>query len=142
MKKLLLTLGTILLITGCSSTPKQASADMTGINVGKDTFEVFKSTHGCFRILNTHAKNEFLILPCEWAAVGNVYKKVFALGLAGLEIDVLDKFEDAIFIDVFNEFKESNDYLSDCSVTDLIKTKYPAPNGMNAIELLYKCEDS
>ena len=130
----------ILFITACSSTPKQASADMTGINVAKDTNEAFKSTYGSFRIVHNPAKNEFLILPGDWATVGNVYKKVFAMGLAGFEIDVLDKFEDAIFIDVFNEYKESNNYLSGCSVTDLIKTKYPRPNGVNAIELIYKCD--
>ena len=137
--KLGLVLG-ILSITACSSTPKQASADMTGINVAKDTNEAFKSTHGSFRIVHTPAKNEFLILPSDWAVVGDIFKKTFALGLAGGEFDVIDKFEDAIFVDVFNEYKDSNDYLSGCSVTDLIKTKYPRPNGVNAIELIYKCD--
>ena len=140
MKKLYLL--SILFIVSCSSTPKQATADITGINVAKDTNETFKSTHGSFRIVHNPAKNEFLILPGDWATLGNIYKKTFSLGLAGLEIDVLDKFEDAIFIDVFNEYKESNDYLSGCSVTDLIRTKYPRHNGVNAIELLNKCEES
>ena len=131
----------ILFITACSSTPKQASADMTGISVSQVAPEPFESTHGSFRIVHTPAKNEFLILPTEWAQVGNMLKKSFALGLAGLEIDVIDKFEDAIFVDVFNQQKDSHAYLDGCSVTDLLKTKYQG-SGVNAIELIYKCEDN
>ena len=40
------------------------------------------------------AQNEFLILPSDWAVVGDIFKKTFALGLAGGEFDVIDKFEE------------------------------------------------
>ena len=129
----------ILFITACSSTPKQASADMTGVNVKSAIQEEFKSTHGCFAIDNTHAKNEFLILPCEGTLFKEAFKFSFSFGLAKQDIE---KINDAIFIDVFNEFKESHNYLDGCLVTDLIRTRNMERAGLAMIELLYKCEDN
>ena len=129
----------ILLITACSSTPKQASADMTGINVEPAIQETFKSSHGCFEIDNSHAKNEFLIMECFGAILKDASRMAFSYGLSTKT--TFDSIADPIFVDVFNEFKESHDYLKGCSVTDLIRSKYSGKMGA-LIELTYKCEDN
>ena len=133
MKKLYLL--SILFIVSCASTPKQTSADMTGINVKPAIQEDFESIHGCFAIDNTHAKNEFLIMPCG----GTITKDIFKLVL--LDKQTFDKIEDPVFLDVFNEFKESHNYLDGCSATDLIRTRNTNRAGIAVIELLYKCEE-
>ena len=134
MKKLLLTLGTILLITGCSSTPKQASADMTGINLSPTSQEYFESTHGCFGIINAHAKKEFKFVPCFGDGFKDAFKLSFSFGLAKQKIDKIDN---EIFIDVFNEFKKEKQYLTNCSPTDLIRL-----DGIPyTVEIIYECED-
>ena len=134
MKKLLLTLGTILLISGCSSTPKQASADMTGINYDPGKAEEFESKHGCFVIKNIHAKNEIVFNNCF------TYSEAFFLGFTGgLNKKQLKKIDNAVFVDVFNEFKKTKKYLNSCSATDLIKQE----NGYHQpVELIYICEDN
>ena len=136
MKKLKLSfvLG-ILFITACSSTPKQASADMTGVNYDPGKAEEFESKHGCFLIKNTHAKNEIKFLDhCL------TYTEAFLWGLTGgLSEKQLKKIDNAVFIDVFNEFKKTKKYLNNCSATDLIKQEnaYHQP-----VELIYECEDN
>ena len=129
----------ILLITACSSTPKQASADMTGINVEPAIQETFKSSHGCFEIDNSHAKNEFLIMGCFGAILKDASRMAFSYGLYSKQ--TFDKIEDPVFLDVFNEFKESHNYLDGCSATDLIRKRNMERGGFAAIELLYKCEE-
>ena len=138
MKKLYLL--SILFIVSCASTPKEASADMAGINVKPAIQEKFKSTHGCFKIKNTHAKNEFLITPCDGTIFKDASKYVFSSGLYSKT--TFDKIEDPVFLDVFNEFKESHNYLDGCSATDLIRKRNMERGRFAAIELLYKCEGS
>ena len=127
----------ILFISACSTTT-EPSADMTNINVSKLTRETFESTHGCFDIINTHAKNEFIIVSC----FGAMYKDAWKMGLSAfiLNTQSIEKFEDAVFIDVFNEFRDSHDYLEGCSATDLIKTSHPDSAPIKAIEIIYKCD--
>ena len=134
MKKLLLTLATILLITGCSSTPKQASADMTDINYDPSKTEDFESKHGCFLIKNTHAKNLIIFYNCLTNSEAFLWG--FTLGLSKKQ---LKKIDNAAFIDVFNEFKKTKKYLNNCSATDLIKQE----NGYHQpVELIYECKDN
>lgn len=129
----------ILLITACSSTPKQTSADMTGINVEPAIQEIFKSSHGCFEIENSHAKNEFLITPCYGTIFKDASRMAFSYGLSTKT--TFDSIADPIFVDVFNEFKESHNYLNGCSATDLIRKRNMERAGITTIELLYKCEE-
>lgn len=129
----------LVMITACSSTPKHASADMTGINVEPVIQETFKSTHGCFMIKNSHAKNEFLMTGCFGAMIKDAFRMGFSYGLSTKT--TFDSIADPIFVDVFNEFKESHDYLNGCSVTDLIRSKFQGDMGA-LIELTYKCEDN
>jgi len=136
MKKLLLTLGTILLITACSSTPEPA-ADMTGVNVSSVTQTYFESTHGCFNIKNSHAKNEIVMQACPKSQFADTMKFAFSYGMSTKE--KLDKFKDGIFLDVFNEYKKSNDYLNNCNPTDLIRNHGPQ---FLTIEIIYECEDN
>ena len=137
MKKLKLSFVlSILFITACSSTPKQGSADMEGVNVSQVTREEFESIHGCFDIKSHPKKNELTILTCH--GLKDVFKYSLSLGLAP---DSIEKFEDAVFIDVFNEFKVSNEYLSGCFATDLIKKRFPTDAGVPAIEVIYMCEE-
>ena len=60
MKKLYIL--SILFVVSCASSPKQAKADMTGINISPVSQEYFESTHGCFGIINAHSKKEFKFL--------------------------------------------------------------------------------
>ena len=129
MKKLKLSFVlSILFITACSSTPKQASADMTGINVSPVKQEYFESKHGCLDIINIHAKNEFKITGC-WSLAPNSTKRR------------LKKMDDAIFVDVFNEYKESNSYLNNCMATDIIRLSDLSYVNYS-VELIYRCEES
>ena len=129
----------ILFITACSSTPKP-SADIASINVSQVYKETFQSTHGCFDITNNHAKNEFLIYSC----FGDMYKDTWKMGLSAfiLNKQSIEKFEDAVFIDVFNEYRDSHNYLSGCSATNLIKTYHPNSAFYKAFEIIYVCEDN
>ena len=132
MKKLYLL--SILFIVSCASTPKEASADMAGINVSPVTQEEFESKHGCFTLTNTHAKKQIKFFSCFRNGLGDAFKFGFTFGLAK---ERLEKINDVIFIDVFNEFKNNNEYLENCSVTDLIRLE-----GIPyTVELLYKCEE-
>lgn len=131
MKKLYLL--SILFIVSCASTPKEASADMTGVNYDSGKAEEFESKHGCFVIKNTHAKNMIVFNHCF--AVSEAFFFGFTYGLNKKQ---LKKIDNAVFIDVFNEFKKTKKYLNNCSATDLIKQEnaYHQP-----VELLYKCEE-
>mgnify|MGYP001157410020 CR=1 FL=1 len=125
----------ILFITACSSTPNQVSSNMTGINVSPVSQIEFKSKHGCFGIINPHAKNEFKFIPC----VNDMFVESFKFGFTmGLAKEKLEKINDAVFIDVFNEFKDNNKYLNNCSPTDLIRLG----GSPYSVELIYKCEDN
>ena len=125
----------ILFITACSSTPKQASADMTGVNVSSVVQSFFESTHGCFNIKNSHAKNEIVMQACPKSQFADTMKLAFSYGMYSKE--KLDKFKDGIFLDVFNEYKKSNDYLNSCNPTDLIRNHGPQ---FLTIEIIYKCD--
>ena len=128
----------ILFITACSSTPKQASADMTGVNVSSSTSEIFRSKHGCFGIKDTYAKKEMIFtLGCFGDAFVDGLKFGFSFGLAEQKIEKIDN---EIFIDVFNEFKNTKHYLKNCSPTDLIRLDSNLAE-LSTVTLLYKCED-
>ena len=106
---------------------------MTGVNYDSGKAEEFESKHGCFFIKNTHAKNMIVFNHCFTVS------EAFFLGLTyGLNKKQLKKIDNAVFIDVFNEFKKTKKYLNNCSATDLIKQEnaYHQP-----VELLYKCEE-
>ena len=132
MKKLYLL--SILFIVSCASSPKQATADMTGVNVSPMSQQQFESTHGCFGIINTHAKKEFKFVPCFGDGIKDGFKFGFSFGLAK---ETLEKTNDAIFVDVFNEFKKEKLYLTNCSPTDLIRL-----DGVPyTVEIIYECEE-
>ena len=131
MKKIYLF--SILFIVSCASTPKQASADMEDINISQVVQTEFNSTHGCFTIYNAHALNEFFIASCLRVRNKDLFKLAFSYGLYSKR--TIDKFDNAIFIDVFNEFKKSYSYLHSCSPTDLIRRE------KIEVQLLYACQD-
>ena len=104
---------------------------MTGINYEPVKAEEFESKHGCFMIKNTHTKNEIVFNNCFSNS------EAFFFGFTyGLNKEQLKKIDNAVFIDVFNEFKKTKKYLYSCSATDLIKQE----NGYHQpVELIYEC---
>ncbi|MDA9044890.1 hypothetical protein N9H95_03210 [Gammaproteobacteria bacterium] len=124
----------VLFMTACSSTPEPA-ADMTGVNVSSVTQTYFESTHGCFNIKNSHAKNEIVMQACPKSQFADTMKRAFSYGMYSKE--KFYKFKDGIFLDVFNEYKKLNDYLNNCNPTDLIRNQR---GQFLTIEIIYKCD--
>ena len=129
MKKLLFVFIT-LLISACSSSP---------VKIGDTTSSVFDSSHGCFFINSTHLKKEFRIYACS----GRAYKDFWRYP-NGLETSLF-KIDDNVYIDVFNEYKKTDNNLKNCyskEVFQLVDNAASVNTTRFYIEVAYECNEN